>query len=49
MTLMPLGLLVKKWQSNVGFCGYDILFAHFVVEANGKTVTFNSQFHLTTH
>ena len=36
MTSMPLGLLVKKWQSKVGFLRYDILCAYFVAETKSK-------------
>ena len=36
MTLMPLGLFVKKLQPKVGLGRYDILFAYFVVEAKSK-------------
>ena len=34
---MPLGLFVEKLQPSVGLAGYDILFAHFVIEEKNKT------------
>ena len=36
MTPMPLELLVKKLQPDVGLAGYDILFAYSVIEAKSK-------------
>ena len=38
------GHYLKKWQPKVGFWGYDILFAHFVVEAKSKIVQFLVKF-----
>ena len=36
MTPIPLGLFVKRLQSEVDLAEYDILFAYFVVEAESK-------------
>ena len=36
MTLIPLGLFIKKLQPKDGLAGNYILFAYFVVEAKNK-------------